>query len=243
MSATPQCDATRRQWSAEQYVARRMAPQDAEAFEDHFVTCKQCQDEVRFASSVVGAVGVARSDAPPRERPRRRWFLGGGAIALAAGLTALMILRAPSSELAALGGVREPPMYLGIPVRSQDARPDSAFDVAMDAYARKDFREAASGLRAMVALNPGFVPAEFFLAASLLLDDHPRDAADAFERVIARGDTPYHAEARYYRAKALLRMGRAADAQSELQRIAASSGAMFEMARALADSVSRLRNR
>ena len=37
---------------AEQYVARRMSEAGRIAFEDHFVTCADCQREVRLADAV-----------------------------------------------------------------------------------------------------------------------------------------------------------------------------------------------
>ena len=238
------CDEHIRLTNAERYASQRMTVEEAETFEDHFVTCAECQAEVRFVSAVAGSFGGAAEPAPALSRTRRRGLVGGVALALAAGLVALMISRSqPRGELVALGGVREPPVYLGVPVRSQGARSDSVFNAAMDAYARREFPVAAAGLRATLALDPGSVPAQFFLATSLLLDDHPRDAVDAFGRVLARGDTPYRAEARYYRAKALLRMGRGDDARADLAALTRADGAAFEMAAALADSVARLRGR
>ena len=56
-------------------------------------------------------------------------------------------------------------------------------------------------------------------------------------RVIALGDTPYRAEAAYYRAKALLRAGDADAALRELEIAVADVGVIGEQAAALADSV------
>ncbi len=56
---------------AEQYVARRMPETERIAFEDHFVTCADCQREVRLADAVRTGLrerGAAKESAPPRRR-------------------------------------------------------------------------------------------------------------------------------------------------------------------------------
>ena len=244
MNTSLTCDENSRRMNAERYAARRMAVEDAEAFEDHFVTCAPCQDEVRFASAIVSGLPKAHVATPTPARSRRAWLWGVGGVALAAGLATLMIFRPVSRrEFVALGGVREPPVYLGIPVRGAGAPPDSLFEAAMDSYAKRHYSGAVEGLRAALAAGQDTVPAQFFLATSLLLDDRPSEAIDTFQRVLAQGETPYRAEARYYRAKALLRVGRAADAQAELARLTRADGVVYDMGRALADSVAHDRDR
>ena len=243
MNTNQTCDENSRRLNAERYAASRMNAAEAEAFEDHFVTCADCQSEVRLASAIIG--GLPQADGAPRSAKASRRVLvwGGGGLALAAGLATLMILRSePRGDLVALGGVREPPAYLGIPVRS-DAQQDSLFEVAMDSYAQGRYSVAREGLQAALAAGQDSVPAQFFLAASLLLDNRASEAANEFQRVLAHGDTPYRAEARYYRAKALLRVGRATDARAELARLLPVDGVVYDMGRALADSVARLRDR
>jgi hypothetical protein len=221
-----------------------MTAAEAEAFEDHFVTCAECQSEVRFASAIIGGLPRAKVASRSAKVSHRVWAWGGGGLAIAAGLATLMILRSgPRGDLVTLGGVREPPAYLGIPVRSADARQDSLFEGGMDAYAQRRYSAAAVALRAALTAGQDSVPAQFFLAASLLLDNRASEAADEFRHVLAYGDTPYRAEARYYLAKALLRLGRANDARAELGRLSPADGVVHDMAKALDDSVAHRRNR
>jgi hypothetical protein len=242
VSSGPSCDENSRRSNAERYVAKLMAPPEAQAFEDHFVTCPDCQSEVRFASALVAAVPREGMATPPASAARPLWIAAG--IALAAGLATFMLLRVqPRREFLALGAVREPPAYQGIPVRSADARHDSLFDTAMESYLARRYGPAAAELRAALAAGADSVPAQFFLATSLLLDDKARDAADEFARVLSHGETPYRAEARYYRAKALLRLGRAGDAQAELGRLTPADGVAYDMGKALADSITHVRAR
>lgn len=242
MSTSLTCESVR-QMNAERYATGRMTTAEVEAFEDHFVGCAECQAGVRLALAIASefssrpAVGLS---AKPR---RPRWWTAAG-LAVAAGLVTLMIMRpAPRSELAALGGVGEPPAYLGISVRSVGASQDSLFESAMDAYARREYAAAAHVLRGVLAATRDSAPAEFFLGASLLLDNHPSDAVDAFRRVIGHDNATYRAEARYYLAKSLLRLGRGSEALAELDRLTPTDGVSYDMGKPLADSVSRSRGK
>ncbi len=244
MNTSQTCDSNISQSNAERYAASRMTAMEADAFEDHFVNCAACQHEVRVASAIVHALPLSVGTTRSARGKRGVWVWAGGGLALAAGLAALMILRSDSrGELVALGAVGEPPTYLGIQVRSQGTPQDSLFESAMDSYANRRYAGAAAGLRIVLAAGQDSVPARFFLATSLLLDNRPSDAADEFQRLLSYGNTTYSAEARYYRAKALLRLGRAAEARTELDRLAPADGVVYDMGRALADSVARVRDR
>ena len=156
----------------------------------------------------------------------------------------MMILQSGSrGQLVALGGVREPPAYLGIPVRSADTPKDSLFESAMNSYAQQRYGAAIHGLRTALAAGQDSVPVQFFLATILLFESQPRDAIVGYDQVLAHGTTPYRSEATYYRAKALLRMARTDDALSALARLSPADGIVYEMGQALADSVRQLRAR
>ena len=245
MKTSPTCDEDSRRTNAERYAACRMTAGEAEEFEDHFVACAECQYEVRFASAIV--TGLPSPAIPQRavSKPgRARLWRGAAGLAIAAGLAGVLLLRqGPRGAVVALGGVAEPPAYLGIPVRDGGAQQDAVFEAAMIAYGKHQYAAAAAGLRAALAAGQDSVPAQFFLATSLLFDDRPSDAASEYDRVLAHGDTPYRAESRYYRAKALLRMGRLADAKAELVQLTRTDGITFEMGRALADSLALRRDR
>lgn len=231
------CEQAREQALAARYVARRLSRDEAEAYESHYVACPRCQEEVRLAVAVRRELRVP----PGTERHRRRvaWVWGGLGLAAAAGLAAILLLRlrSPSAELVGLGGVLEPPVYLGVQVRGPSVHADSLFGVAMAAYGEKRYRDAILGLRAALAAGVDSVPAEFFLGASLLVERRSSDAAEAFRRVIAGGETPYLVESRYYLAKSLLRQGRGREALEELRRLSSREGIVPAQGKALADSV------
>jgi tetratricopeptide (TPR) repeat protein len=144
----------------------------------------------------------------------------------------------PPSSLRRLGDLTVAPIYLGIPVRAGGPLPgDSIFDRAMAAYRDEYYGQAVVALRAALDAGVEAAPAEFFLAASQLMTGRPEPAAVGFGRVIALGATPYLAEAHYYRAKALLRLGRTPEALRDLELASTNAGATGAAARALADSV------
>lgn len=231
-----QCSRTDRPEAAERYVARRMGADEAAAFEEHYLTCAECQQEIAFASAV--CAGLREAPAKSARRRRRSVVWVGAGLAIAASIAGIVILRSPApSALTKLSGVREPPIYLGVPVRGTPGHGDSLFDAAMTAYGERRYAAAALGLRGALAAGQDSVVTEFFLGASLLMANQPRDAVTSLSYVVAKGDTPYMAEAEYYAAKALLRLGRGREALDVLTRRAPADPVLAAMVAALADSV------
>ena len=212
------------------YIAGALTPEENERYELHLLECAACQAEVRFAG------GVAEL-AARRRAPRRAW-IGGGALAAAA-IAAVLVLapRMGGADLQRLGALAEPPLYLGLPVRNDPGAADSLFASGMSAYAVENFGVAERDLRAALSAGIEPAPAEFFLAAALLMQDRPAEAAELYRRIVGYGDTPYLAEARYYGAKALLRQGAGTEASRELRLLADTDHEMAPAASALLDSV------
>jgi hypothetical protein len=216
------------------------------AYEDHFVACAECQREIRFANAVRTALSepdATNESSPPLRRPHFRRWLGAG-FAVAAGIAAIVIVQMrPSPAFRELGGLLEPPAYLGVPVRGTPGRADSVFERAMNDYASRHYAAAAEGLRAALAAGEDSVPTEFFLGATLLMSDDAKGAAAAFDRVIAKGDTPYLDEAQLYQAKALLRLGRGREARDVIARHKPSDPVLAGILSALSDSIEKLTSR
>jgi tetratricopeptide (TPR) repeat protein len=227
------CEAIRERAVVERYVAGRLSETDTEIFEEHLLACGRCQAEVRLAAGIRVSLAEARA---PR---RTAGFVAAAAVlAIAASIVALMIGRSGrESYLIGLGAVAEPPVYLGIPVRESISESDSLFNAAMSSYAEGDFQEAEEQLLRVVALDDDALPAHFFLGATLLELDRPGEAEAHFDWVSRRGETPYAQEAHYYRAKALLRLGRGTEALDALGLAASPGGELGQTAAALADSV------
>ncbi len=231
------CDEAAEGQLAMRYLAGTLAAEQEDRFEEHLLGCARCQDELRF----MAAAGEALRE---RKRRRRSLWPAGMAVAAAAGLVALLIVRPQAGQhLTKLGALDAPPIYLGMAVRSEDTRVDSLFDAAMQAYEANEYDEAVATFDAALAAGAERPPVEFFQAASLLMLNRAERAARTFGRVIGYGDTPYLPEAHFYRAKARLRLGRAADAMADLRWLAAQDHELASHARALADSVEAVKRR
>lgn len=236
------CEDVRRDALIERFLAGRLTGADLDAFESHYVTCERCQNELQLGT----AIRVSLRSIPVARRSRS-WTRWAGVAGLAAAAVIMMVVwRAQSGvspELRQLGAVLQAPIYLGIPLRSNETDSSRAFDEAMREYQGERYDDAARRLRQLIRVDGQNPPAEFFLGASLLMIGDDDAAAESFGRVIALGDTPYLSEAHFYRAKALLRRGETDAALADLRAVNGRSEVVAAQARALADSISRLRAR
>jgi len=236
------CDAVAELGLVERYVTKRLTQQEREEFEAHFLTCERCQSALVLGAGIRASLPQVRTVARGRS-----WLVWGGGLGLAAaaGLAVVMLRTAgPRAPLARLGELVQAPIYLGIPVRGGQPRAaDSLFEAAMTAYTAERFDQASSQLRAAIAAGVDSAPAEFFLGASYLMTGRPKEASASFASVVALGDTPYLAEAHFYRAKALLRLGETRAALDELKQAGALGGVIGGYARALTDSIERVSRR
>ncbi|MGQ0813503.1 MAG: tetratricopeptide repeat protein [Gemmatimonadota bacterium] len=191
------------------YVARTIEPAEGAAFEDHLIICERCQTSVRAGS---GARQHFQSGGTiVRNRGNLRWLVG---LPAAASLAALIASRGiETAQLKQLGVVDAAPLYLGVPVRGDDEEA-LRFDSAMAAYNAGDYQAA---LRHFDALRDGGVVVDFFAGVSELMLKRAGKAETRLSRVIAAGNSPYYAEALYYRAKSYLQQRRKAHALADLR--------------------------
>ena len=235
----------------ERYVADTLAGDELERFEAHLLSCRGCQDEVLLAVAARGGLQSLGAEVPApgastpepgepsRSRTRKipaKFWLPVAAAAAIAGLIFFGPDRVPEN-LSELGQLGQPPVYLGVSVRQEEASADSLFAAAMLRYVAEDYAGAASGLTGALEAGAGPLPAQFFLGASLLMLDRFREAVEAFGVVADLGQSPYLAEAHYYRAKALLRLGDAESALADLRAAAVLPAEISPSAEALADSL------
>lgn len=224
------------------YLDRRLPDTEAATVEAHLVDCTACRSEV-----------VALGDLMRPRQSRRRLQYTGVAIAAAAVLLLFVSpgrlgipggpAGSPPSEAAALrlralGALEQPPIYLGVLVRAPSEQEAELFAAGMRAYTDAQYAEAVQSLRSAQAVGNNGATIPFFVGASLLMLGDAIGAAEQFARVIEMGDTPYRAEAHYYRAKALLRLDQPNDAAAELDRsIKTGVDDVQRMARSLRDSL------
>lgn len=251
MSADLTCENVAETGIVERYVADTLAGDELERFEVHLVSCQRCQDEIMLAVAVREGLQALEAEVPatgasspePGEASRSRTnkipakiWLPAAAAAAIAGLIFFGPGRVPEN-LSELGHLEQPPVYLGVSVRQEEASADSLFAAAMLRYVAEDYAGAASGLTGALEAGAGPIPAQFFRGASFLILNRSREAVEAFGVVTSLGESPYLAEAYYYRAKALLRLGEVELALADLQAASTMAAEISPSAEALADSL------
>jgi Flp pilus assembly protein TadD len=133
-------------------------------------------------------------------------------------------------------GRLDPPAYAAPLIRSGDPSPE--FDAAMEAYAKRQYGQTADALRRFVTAEPEDQAANFFLAVALMMTDDVGEAEDRLRAVLAGRGTSFQIAARFVLGKALIRLGRLADAEQELRRVADSRD---PMARTAGDLIPKIR--
>jgi hypothetical protein len=235
MSGTTTCGISADGERVHRYVAGTLEPDAVAEFETHLLGCAECQRAVRDGVAVGAALRVARAGGGGR-RSRRRLLWWSIPLAAAAGAAWLVIGR--EGPVARLGRIAQAPTFAGVAVRGDADSLTLLTDSGIAAYQQGRYRDAARLLGAMPEeeRTPGL---RFFLGVATLLAGSPRDATRQLADVPA--ESPYAAEARFYRAKGWLRLGQADSALLELAAVGAGTSVGAHAA-ALADSVKETRH-
>lgn len=228
MSATEACTVAAGHDRVHRYVAGTLTAAELEAFEPHLLGCATCQALVREGFAIRAALGAAPAAA---RLPRRRRLLLA-ALPAAAALAALYVASRPADPLAALARVGTPPAFTGQAVRDGSDSATSLADRGMAAYAQGRWAAAADLLgRAAADATPSL---RFYHGIALL---QSRQAERALAPLAAAATGAYAGDARLYRAKAWLALGRPDSALVDLDHASAAGGATTAHAAALADSI------
>jgi tetratricopeptide (TPR) repeat protein len=216
------------------YIDRGLSAADTVAVDSHLAECPECRSEVVQLDALLRA----------RRGVRRPVLLAVGLTAAAAVLVFAILpgSRPSDSRSRSLGDLLQPPVYLGVSVRAPAERAATLFTDGMRLYNEGKYADAAERLRAARDAGIDGAAPTFFLGASLLMLNEPNRASDEFATVVRMGQTPYLAEAHYYRAKALLRVGDSGGAVAELDRAIETADESFRIvAQSFRDSVRAIR--
>jgi uncharacterized protein HemY len=208
------------------YLAGALDDAARDEFEAHLLLCDQCQNELRFLAALRQRAGTV-----PRASRLAVWV----GLAAAAAIVGFLVVSATGVDVTRFGRVDAAPVYLGLPVRGGNPA-DSAFETGMRYYDASRWADASASLRRAAALGADHDATWFFLGASELMSGNDVAADSAFLRAVAAGEGPYTTEARFYRAKTLLRRRQRDAALAELTRIPARAP-IGAHAAALADSI------
>jgi hypothetical protein len=116
------------------------------------------------------------------------------------------------------------------------------FQDAMAAYREKRYADAAKLLESVVGATPEAVAPNFYLGICRLIEDRPGDAVMPLKNVISAPAGLLTQSAHFYLAKAYLRMGDMAKAESEMQLAAILPGRLASQGRSLAERIHSLRS-
>ena len=240
---------------AEQYVAGTLPPNLQDEFEEHFLACKICREEVLLLQAV--REGVERE---PRKLPATaetsmaRWGLFSWRTGLAFATMVLVAAAAwfwlphPSSQTVAIKpeNISAPapenrqaqpndmlaqldlPPYVPVVLRGS-ASAEADFQLGMKAYQSHDCATAAEQLDRVARSSSRRVAAQFYRGACLLKLADAAGAASALAEANHDG-SPYQQAARFYLALADRALGKDTDARKLLQQAAAQEGDYAERA-------------
>jgi len=228
----------------EQYLAGKLAQAEAEAFEQHYLGCQSCFDELQFRHAT--AIEL-RTESPVSSRNMaapwtlgRTWALAAAAILLLTLVSVPVFYRRQNPEIvqapipqqsdsreaiiAQLASVEAAP-YVPLTLRGGSGSPASErFQQGMERYARRDYAGASGLLEQAAGLKPDLQPALFYLGVSQLMTDQHDKAIATLSSLIRIEATPYLEESRWFLAKAFLKKKDLASAQKELATVVTLNG-------------------
>jgi tetratricopeptide (TPR) repeat protein len=245
------CQRVEQEEMIERYLAGKLEQAEAEAFEQHYLGCQRCFEELQFRHA---AAIELRSRSVAHSQPivssstiRKRWALAAAAILLLT-LTSVTILNRrqafrvdrgalvppQNSEqiIARLAVIDTAPPYVPITLRGgQSGAATGQFREGMQRYSRGDYAGAITLLEESVRLNADLQPAVFYLGISHLMVGKAEKAISPLSKLTLAGDNPYREESHWFLAKAFLKRGSIAAAQKELEAVVSLNGSHLEDAR------------
>jgi tetratricopeptide (TPR) repeat protein len=245
------CQRVEQEEMIERYLAGKLEQAEAEAFEQHYLGCQSCFEELQFrhaAAIELRRRSVAHSQPTASSSANhRRWALAAAAILLLT-LTSVTIVNrrlAPQVDrgalvppenseqiIARLAVIDTAPPYVPMTLRGgQSGVATGQFQEGMQRYSRGDYAGAITFLEESVRLNPDLQPAVFYLGICHLMVGNAEKAITPLSKLSLSGDNPYREESHWFLAKAFLRKGSIAAAQKELEAVVSLNGSHLDEAR------------
>jgi hypothetical protein len=235
---------------AEQYVAGTLPANLQNEFEEHFLICKICREEVLFLQAVREGVREHPQELSKRAAPHSfrwrffSWQAGLTFATLVLGMVALWHwLPRPANQPAAIVNPNSAPVaspttqqtppentlaqldlppYVPVILRGSSSS-DAGFEQGMKAYQLRDCATASEQLKRVRPSSAHRVAAQFYRGACLLKLGDAAGAASALEEG-TRAGSPYQQAARFYLALADHALGKDSEARNLLQQAASQEG-------------------
>ncbi|MCK4415209.1 MAG: CDC27 family protein [Candidatus Eisenbacteria sp.] len=251
------CDTIRERGIADEYLAGRLPPEEAEAYEEHYFGCDRCLEELQFRKALAAELrehgeelfageivqeraAEARSGGVASDRARRGWFslpdwltsprpAWGLAAAAAVALLVVVVLNGRGPDQAErLRDLWTPVAYPYVAAELRGGADLTAFEQGMEHYQAGRYGEAAALLARHVETESEDHEALFYLGVSRLLSEEPETAVGDLER--ARRLVPSSKLYLWHLAQAELEAERPDDAERHLRELTVSGGAFAEEA-------------
>jgi len=224
----------------ERYLTERLSLAELEAFEQHYLECRRCFDELQLRHAAT--IELAHAGPTPRTASRGvsywRWSAVAAALVLVAFLTVnyLRPVSTPSATtppastgpdpaaLPQLAMVDLPP-YAPTQARGGEAtRSRQLFEAGMIAYMQGNCGKAIESLSQATQLDSENDPATFYLGVCYLNVMRQEDAISQLSRLTASLNA-YSEESHWYLAMAYLQKKDASRAKAELENVASMNKA------------------
>jgi tetratricopeptide (TPR) repeat protein len=235
----------------ERYLAGKLLEKEAEAFEQHYLSCPSCFEELQFRHAA--AIELKRqplvSSRPVAVSSTSRWIWGLAAAAvLLLSLISVMIFHrrlppqmtqkppaqneARQEVIARLARVDAAPPYVPTTIRGgKTGAAMQRFQQGMKDYVQRNYAGAIGPLQEAVRLDADLQPALFYLGISHLIIDQPDEAIAQLSKLTRMEASPYTEESHWYLAKAYLKKRDLGSAQKELEAVVTLNGPHLAEAR------------
>jgi len=244
----------------ERYLTGKLPEAETEAFEQHYLGCQSCFQELQFRHSA--AIELKRQplvSSQPAALPwttRWPWGLAAAAVLLLALASVTFLYRRQNSEvnqkppahneagqeiIARLAQVDTAPPYVPLTIRGgKTGAAVERFQEGMRKYVQHDYAGAVGPLEESVRLDAELQPALFYLGISHLILDQPDEAVAQLSRLIRMEPNPYTEESHWYLAKAYLKKRDLGSAQKELEAVVTLNGPHLAGARQALELISKI---
>lgn len=235
------CQQVEEQEVIERYLAEKLSGQESAAFEEHFLGCKQCFEELRLHHAAAAEIRqrALRKPQMPLTKWNQAWKMSlAVAAVLALGFVSVMVLnRGRISEpqqssvvppdrddalFKELAAIKTPPLYAPSTIRgSKSDRAIEKFRHGMENYQNGNYLEAVGVLQEASKLDPSHLPSRFYLGISLLMANQTDEAIEQLSKLVGPETIPYQDESHWYLSKAYFRKKDLENARKELELVVA----------------------
>jgi tetratricopeptide (TPR) repeat protein len=254
------CQRVEEEQIIERYLTERLSEAETEAFEQHYLGCQSCFQELQFRHAA--AIELKRlPPVLPRPAvvpwsPRWTWGLAAAAVLLLTLVSVVtfyrhqnpQVVQKPSAQneteqiMAKLAVVDSAPAYVPLTIRGgKTGAAIERFQKGMYAYVQRDYADAIGSLQQAVGLDEDLYPALFYLGICYLMTGQPEKAITHLSRLSRMEANPYSEESNWYLAKAFLKKKDVISAQKELETVVTLKGPHLQEARQALDLIRKLK--